>query len=265
MKKVLVIIAKEWEELRHDRALILSTLALPLLLTGLAVGLLGVITQLPDNITNIGALGEGAAKSDPLLAGMTTKELEQALLGKQFSLLFLLLPLLLPTILAAHSIVGEKNGRTLEPVLASPLHTWQLLAGKSLVAWLPAVGLTWLCSLIFGIGLQWVSLSDQVTAAIITLPWLLLLGLCAPLLALITVALAVLISSKVNDARTAQQMSSMVVVPVLVLVFSQLSGALILNVGLSLLVSLSLLPVVALTDWLALQLFRRETILTRWK
>lgn len=265
MGKVLVIVAKEWEELRHDWVLILSTLAVPLLLSALAVGLLQLLTQVSAGLSNLAAMAEGAIKADPTLAGLSTAELEQALLGKQLSLLFLLLPLLVPTILAAYSIVGEKTSRTLEPVLASPVHTWQLLVGKSLVAWLPATLLTWVCGLIYGLGLHLTSLSERVTAAIVTLPWLLVLLLCAPLLALITVALAVLISSRVNDPRTAQQMSGMVVVPILVLIFSQLSGALILSVGLTLLTTLFLLPVLGLAGWVALRLFQRETILTRWR
>src|SRR5439155_18935283 len=58
---------------------------------------------------------------------------------EQFVLLYLLLPITGAMALAAHSIVGEKQARTLEPLLATPISTLDLLIAKVLGALLPSL------------------------------------------------------------------------------------------------------------------------------
>jgi ABC-2 type transport system permease protein len=101
--------------------------------------------------------------------------------------------------------------------------------------------------------------------AVITPGWLGVLVFDMPLLALIGIALIVIVSSRVNDPRTAQQISAVLVVPVLLLLFGQLSGALVISVPFALAGAavLAVLAVVALR--LATGLFAREAILTRWR
>ncbi len=43
-------------------------------------------------------------------------------------------PTLMTSTIAAYSIIGEKNSHTLEPLLATPVRRWQLLAAV-LVTW----------------------------------------------------------------------------------------------------------------------------------
>jgi ABC-2 type transport system permease protein len=216
---------------------------------------------MPDD--NIGQLG--AAAADPSLMGMTTLELGQAIIGRQFGTLFLLMPLLIPTSIAAYSIVGEKTRRTLEPLLATPLRTWELLVGKCLAALLPAMGITWLCAGAYIAGTAAVAVTPRVFMAIVSPAWLLVLLLCAPLLGLIAVGATVFVSSRVNDPRSAQQLSGVVVVPLLAVFFGQLSGVLVLRPALALGAAAVLALVAALAIWGATRLFQREVILTRWR
>src|SRR5438876_4292181 len=70
----------------------------------------------------------------------------QFFLFQQFLMLFLLLPITGAMSLASHAVVGEKQARTLEPLLATPITTLELLIAKVLGALLPtalisAVGL----------------------------------------------------------------------------------------------------------------------------
>lgn len=261
MRMILVILRKEWWELRVDRTLLLSMLLPPLLFPLLSFVAVFVLGRIPDEDT----AQLGAALVDPSLAGMSSLELGQAIIGKQFGLLFLLLPLILPNVLASYSIVGEKTRRTLEPLLASPVRTWELLAAKALAAVLPAVILTWLAAVLFIAGVAFAAVSTRVFSAIVSPAWLLVLLLCAPLLALISVAGSVAISSRVNDPRTAQQISAIVVVPFLVIFFGQLIGILVLSPPIALAAALVLAAVAALSIWGAARIFQRETILTRWK
>ena len=86
-----------------------------------------------------------------------------------------------------------------------------------------------------------------------------------PLLALIGVALIVVISSRVNDPRSAQQFSAVLVVPVLALLFGQLAGIIVLGPALALGIGVVLAAIAAFALWLAARLFQREVILTRWR
>ena len=91
-----------------------------------------------------------------------------------------------------------------------------------------------------------------------------MLLLCTPLLALVAIAVMVAVSSRVNDPRTAQQIASVVVVPILALFFGQLTGVLVLDPTFALGAAVVLALIAALGVWAAVRLFDREVILTRW-
>lgn len=145
------------------------------------------------------------------------------------------------------------------------MSTLQLLAGKGLVALLPTLAITWICGILYVRGMAFIALSPAVFLAIVSPTWILILLLLGPLLATIAVALSVAISSRVNDPRTAQQLSGVVVVPLIAVIDAQLAGLLVLSPLLVLATAIVLLVIVAGASWLALHLFQREVILTRWK
>ncbi len=260
MNKVSAILYKEWLELRHDRGLWLGTLMPPLVLTVLPIAVTYGIGRTPDD--DIMELGRVITNLS--LSGLNTRELGQVIIAQQFSILFLMMPLMIPSIIGAYSIVGEKTRRTLEPVLATPVRTWELLLGKSLAALIPAIGITWLCGGIFIAGMAAVAVTARVFTAIVSTAWLIVLLLCTPLLALVAIAVMVAVSSRVNDPRTAQQIASVVVVPILALFFGQLTGVLVLDPTFALGAAVVLALIAALGVWAAVRLFDREVILTRW-
>ena len=59
------------------------------------------------------------------------------------SLLMLIIPVVLPPVIAAYSVVGEREQGTLEPVLTTPVRASELLVGKAAAAFLPSVGLAY--------------------------------------------------------------------------------------------------------------------------
>lgn len=262
MNKVLIILHKEWLEIKQQRALLFTVILPPLLFTLMPIVILFIVGQIPSTG---GSSSSSLARVMPALAGMTAQEVGQALVGMQMSILYVLLPPLISTAIASYSIVGEKTSRTLEPLLATPVRTWELLVGKSLAALLPALIATWLSGAIFIVGVALLAVSTRVFAAIITPGWLIVFLLWTPALALIGIALMVAVSSRVNDPRTAQQFSAVLVVPFLGLFIGQISGLLILGPIFALTVFLILLALVVLAIWIVTQLFQREVILTRWK
>lgn len=262
MKKTLVVLEKEWLEIRLQRALLLSTFILPPVATLFAIGIYAAVRIFP--VTGDMSLPPGFVL-DPALADLSELELGQTIVGRQFSLLFVLLPVFIPSVIASYAVVGEKRERTLEPLLATPIRTWELLAGKALAALVPTLAVSVACAALFAAGIWLLAESSRVASAIITPGWVLFLLLDVPFLALIGIALIVLVSSRVNDPRSAQQISAVLIVPVMGLVFGNLSGVLVLSplVATAGAVILAGLAVVALR-WAA-RLFGREAILVRWK
>jgi len=265
MQKVIILLQKEWLEFKQQRGMLFSIILLPLLFTILPVAIFAI-----SRFANLSGVVNGVSTSSgigklPALAGLTPQELVQAVGGLQYSLFYILLPLMLPSIIASYSIIGEKTSRTLEPLLATPIRTWELLVGKSLIALLPSLFATWIGGIIFIIATALLAISPHVFAAVITPGWLIMLFLWAPLLSMIAIAAMIAISSRVNDPRTAQQYSAWAVVPFMVLFFGQLFGLIALGTLFALIVFIVLIPLTLLAIWLTTKIFQREVILTSWK
>ncbi len=260
--KVWTIMDKEWAEVFKNRLVLFTVTFLPLIF--LAIPLIMLYVTARADISEMEEMPQALLRN-PAFSGMTPQELMQAIMVNQFMLFFLLLPLAIPMTIAAYSVVGEKTERSLEPLLATPIATWQLLLGKSLAAALPAVGATWLSFLILALGSRFLVVSERVYGLIVSPTWLLAIGLLSPLLAILAVTVGVIVSSRVNDPRAAEQLGMVVIVPILGLFFAQMAGLLFLDSRLTLLlvVAMALLDMGLL--WLAVSLFQRETILTKWK
>jgi ABC-2 type transport system permease protein len=179
--------------------------------------------------------------------------------------LFLMMPLIIPINIAAYSIVGEKTTHSLEPLLATPITTTELLVGKNLAAVLPAVVATLGGYAIFIVGAGLIVQSPQVLGRLLDPLWLLAIIVVGPLLAVLSVNFSLMVSSRVNEPRVAEQVSAIIILPVLLLFMGQVFGLFMLNRMLILVIAGIALLVDAAMLFLAVRLFQRETILTRWK
>ncbi len=264
MKKIRVIIQKEWAEVFKNRLIISTIIFMPLLFSAIPLVILGVMP---------GDAGGGEELTTELPAqfeqfcaeDVSTAECFKIFMVNQFMLLFMMTPLIIPVNIAAYSIVGEKTTHSLEPLLATPITTAELLAGKNLAAAIPAVLGTWLGFFIFLIGAFILSGSPQVARSLLDPMWWLAIFVAGPLLAILSVNFAIMVSSRVNDPRVAEQLSAVVILPILGLFFGQISGLLLINSKLILLLSLVLALIDAALIYVAVRIFQREVILTRWK
>ena len=188
----------------------------------------------------------------------------QAYLFQFFAVMLVLIPVTSSMSLAAYSVVGEKQARTLEPLLVTPITTFELLGAKVLGAFIPSIALTVMSYVVYVLialvlarpGVAGILLGARATAIVFVL---------GPLAALAALQMAVSVSSRVNDARTAQQIGVLVILPIPGLLVGQLFGAITLTVPVIVLMAIGLLVINAGLMWLAIMLFDRETILTRWK
>ncbi len=181
-------------------ALVTFTVAfLPLLLT--AIPLVVFYISNKEEEFQEAATADLPAQFTILCGDLTTPECVQYFVVAEFLLLYLIVPVIIPMTIASYSIVGEKSTRTLEPLLATPITTLELLAGKGLAASIPAVLATWGGFLIFYIGVRMMEVSAKVVSKLFAPLWLLAIFCVGPLLAMAGVSIAVMISSRVNDPR----------------------------------------------------------------
>lgn len=262
MNKIVTIIKKEWAEVFKNRMVLFSVVFLPLVLTAIPLVILFTLrgdsaamqsTDLPEQV---------GAFCPPDLAG---GECFQVYMVSQFMLMFMILPLAIPSSISAYSIVGEKTSRTLEPLLATPITTLELLAAKGLAALLPAILATYAAFGLFALGARLMITNPAMLSAMLDVRWLAAVFLVGPLLALVSVNFSVIISSRVNDPRVAEQVTALLIVPLLAVFFGQMAGLFVLNRNLILIGALFLLLIDVILIFLSTQIFERETILTRWK
>ena len=130
------------------------------------------------------------------------------------SLLMLIVPIALPPVIAAYSVVGERDQGTLEPVLTAPLRASELLLGKAAAAFIPSVGLAYGIYLIVLISVR-VGAAHVVSSVVWHPPELLAQLLFTPLLALWAIWVGIGISTRVSDVRVAQQLATLAGLPLL--------------------------------------------------
>jgi ABC-2 type transport system permease protein len=176
---------------------------------------------------------------------------------------FLLIPAMVPMAIATQSVIGEKTSRALEPQLATPMEVSELIIGKALAAAIPAVVATWGVYLLYGF-VNGAITEPVLTNLIFNGPWRVAMLTLVPLITMLSVLLGIIVSARVSDARTAQQIGGFIVIPVIgVAVAGFFSGqasfsmeqVLIGDLVVALLVGLALV----VGNWI----FDRESILTR--
>ena len=150
MKKIQTIIRKEWSEVFKNKMVLFTVAFLPLILTAIPLGIIyatstsgefaGISNEMPQEFNAI-------CPSD-----FSGGDCFQVFIVSQFMIMFMIIPLAIPASMSSYSIVGEKVNRSLEPLLATPITTAELLVGKSLAAIIPALAATWIGFSIFILG-----------------------------------------------------------------------------------------------------------------
>ena len=177
------------------------------------------------------------------------------------SLLLLIIPIALPPVIAAYSVVGERDQGTLEPVLTTPVTPSELLLGKAAAAFLPSVGMAYAIYFVVLIIVR-LGAAQVVTDVVWHAPQVLAQLLFIPLLALWAIWVGIGISTRASDVRVAQQLATLAGLPLLgvaaLFTFQVINPSVPLAVGLAL-----ALLVVDLAAWRAVsRLFDSERLVT---
>jgi ABC-type Na+ efflux pump permease subunit len=131
----------------------------------------------------------------------------------------MLIPLLIPAIAAASSVVGEREQGTLEPVLTTPVRREEFLIGKAVAAGIPAIGVAYVMMGAVLAIVQAFAL-PAAASAVWHAPALPADVVFVPLLAGWAIWAGVAISSKASDSRVATQLSAVGSLPPLALIIA---------------------------------------------
>jgi ABC-type Na+ efflux pump permease subunit len=234
---------KDFKVYRKKGSVIYATVAMPLI-----VGV--VFPFILDYSLNRGAKSMSASAAPGLMDA--------------FSIWFLIGAAIIPTAIASYSLVGEKIQKSLEPMLATPMADGDILLGKTLSAILLPLGALYAGSMIF------MTLMDSFTHTLLGYyyypNWHIgAILLAAPLAALLSVEVNIIISSRMTDVRSAQQSGALLMLPFIGLFLASEIGLFALS-DTNLVILAGVLAAISITlFFVAKATFRREEILTRWK
>jgi ABC-2 type transport system permease protein len=207
--------------------------------------------------------------ADPQLQERVTSDVPPAARWAVFVLevflapLYLLVPLVVATVIAADSFAGERERGTLEALLHTPTRDRELMLAKFLAAWLPAISVAWAGFLVYSVlanVLAWPSVGRVFFP---TPTWLLLAFWVAPAVSALGLGVMVIVSGRVRTLQAAHQIGSLIVLPVVLLLVAQLGGVLLFEPGLVAMMGLLVWLLAAVALWLGAGSLRRERLAER--
>jgi ABC-type Na+ efflux pump permease subunit len=264
--RVKAIIKKDLSEVGVNKMVVIPMIIVPLILCVLVPAVLLFIALSADmEMINGIEFIEKILPYYPVPEGMNNLTLKILYVFLNFSFIpfFMIVPLMVSSIIASNGIVGEKERKTLETLLYTPITNREFLTGKLSAALIPAILLSWTSFLLF-FGVSNIISCVLADVIIISSPmWIPSMLLLAPSVSLLGLAITLLVSLKARTFMEAQQMSGVVVLPFIILIIVQIMGILVFNLLFILFFALVLFGAGVLIVLRLAPRFTRETIITR--
>jgi ABC-type Na+ efflux pump permease subunit len=178
--------------------------------------------------------------------------------------LFLIMPLMVSSVIAADSFAGEKERKTLEALLYTPTTDRELFTAKLLGGWAAAVAIALLSFVVYAV---MVNLAAWGSIGRVFFPnwmWIALVLWVTPAVAGLGLVVMVFVSARAQGFQDAYQTGGMVVLPVIFLMIGQISGAMYFSLGLVLLVGTVVWVLDLVLLWSASKRFRRGELMTKF-
>jgi ABC-2 type transport system permease protein len=235
-RRVKAIFRKELQEFRHNGSIVWTMAVIPLIF---------VLFPL------IEVLALPASSASSLLNGHPMA----ILLG---------IPALVPAVIAAYSVVGERQQGTLEPLLTTPIPRDEFLLGKALAAFLPSLAIAIAVYAFFLVCVRLFA-HPAVASVVFQGPDLLAQLLFTPLVAAWSIWVGIGISARSSDVRVAQQLGSLASLPPIALAYLVAFNVVHATLGLGIGAAAALLVLVGLGWRITSAAFDRERLITGTK
>ncbi len=266
--RVVAVARKDAAELLRNPGAVIPAVLMVFAALFPAFLVIGLVPRLVgESLEESGEFAEAAAHAIdriPELASLSGNALIQTYLFHQFSLLLLLIPIVSATALATHAVIGEKQSKALEPLLATPISTTELLAAKTLTPFVFALALMWTALAFYLLGAAMLA-EPGVWQSLLGPRLLLLFGLLGPLIEFASLQVSVIVSSRASDPRSAQQITALLILPVTIVFVAQLMGLVIIGAPAILAAAFGCVVLNGLLLWIGVRIFQRDAILTRWR
>ncbi|NHV06000.1 MAG: ABC transporter permease [Thaumarchaeota archaeon] len=271
INKVILIFKKDWREIRRNWQILLPIFVIPFMISVLLPMFIlstpSIISMPASSLAGIENLMKNLPKN--IQTEIKEMNIQQALIYIMLQYFiapfFLVIPIMVSDVIASDSFAGEKERKTIEALLATPISDDELFMGKVLVAFIPAVIATTVSFLLYSVVVDLYSLRLLNGKLILpNLTWLLLVFCLSPTVALTSIGLTVTISTKVKGFREAQQISAGITIPILfMLIFGQVMGIVILGPQMIVFLTISFLVANFFLFGIGISLFGREEILSK--
>jgi ABC-2 type transport system permease protein len=256
---VQAIVRKDLKVVIRNKAVSIPLIVLPvIILVGLpaAAGLM----------SKGGGMGDIQSMMGPLQALLVGYDEAQGLVVYLLAFMavpfYLLMSLTVSIAGACDSFAGEKERKTLEALLYTPTTDGELLLGKLLSAWLPALGIAWGGFLFYTVTTNLAAWPAMGRLWFPTTMWVILAVWVAPAVAGLGVVAIVLISSRAQTFQGAYQLGGLVILPILLLFILPLSGVMAFSAWLLALLGLLIWAVDAALLWFGRRGFQRTRLAT---
>lgn len=267
-RSLFAIVRKDLKVAAQNRGVVLPLIILPLILF---VILPWVMMLIPG----MGGSQSSESQVRQFLANMPASALRQ-LAGhtpaEQISIfflvyglapMFLILPIMVSSVLAADSFAGEKERKTIEALLYSPIGDRDLFTAKLLGPWCAAVILGLVSFVLYTLMVDlagWVAMKEILLP---TLMWVLLAVWVSPAVAGLGLVAMVFVSARAQGFQDAYQTGGLVVLPILALMAGQMTGVMFFTAGVVFFLGLALWILLITLLWWARRGFSRGQLMPK--
>jgi ABC-2 type transport system permease protein len=267
LRAMRAIAAKDLAVVRRSKAVMLPLIIVPLIM----VLILPIVASFAPALANVpGASDLGALVEqmpEAFQAEMAHLSEEQrlvvVLLVYLFAPLFLVVPMMVASVIAADAFAGEKERKTLEALLHTPTSDTELVLAKFAVGFVPAVLVAWGAFALYTLVANVAAWPVMGRVFFPTPMWWVLALLVAPGVAAFGLGATVIVSARVSTFQEAYQIGGLVVLPLILLVVGQAAGVVFLSTAVVAFVGVVFWLLAAGLLAVALRTFRRGELLAR--
>ena len=265
-QRVWAVMRKDWLEVARNKQVLTAVIVVPVIfavIMPVGIILLGANEVLMSSVNGLQSfldnLPPGLVPAEFTAAQTVVYSVTVYFLAP----FFLLIPVMVASVTASSSLVGEKERHTLEGLLYTPLTNRELVLAKVAGSVIPAVVLTWASFVVYALAIGVLGSRVVGTLYFPTWTWIAMILVLVPLVSFLATSLIVAVSSRSTTMQGAQGTSMVILLPILALVIGQATGLMLFDVSVVLIAAVILAAVDLAAFLLVVARFDRERMVTR--
>lgn len=224
----IAIIKKDFKGITSNKRLFSALLIVPLMMAVVLPSIFILMTAfLPAESNDFKEL------INMIPGGIGDRDLKQMvldlLINSIMPIFFMIIPIMAASVMAASSFVGEKEKRTLETLLYSPLSLGQIVQAKIMASLAMSMMISFLsfAAMVAAVEIEGVVFLKQLLPFGIN--WLITMLLLSPAISVIAITMIVRGSAKAATMEEAQQQAAFLIVPLALVLVGQFTGVVMVS------------------------------------